>query len=679
MNISWNWLLQYVRYRGDRDQAIHRMTMSGLNVDGVEELPGGDFRLDVEVTSNRPDCLGHLGVARELAALTGSELVLPPVDYPEGSDRAADLTSVQVLDPKGCPRYTARVIRGVKVGPSPAWLVQRIEAVGLRPVNNVVDVTNFVLYEHGQPLHAFDYNLLAERRIVVRRASRGEAFTAIDHTQHRLEETDLVIADARRPMALAGVMGGLDSEVTERTTDVLLESAMFDPLSIRATSRREGLLSDASYRFERGVDYDGVDWAARRACRLILEVAGGSVARGAADVSVPPASPVRAGQPKVILRYAQVARLLGVEVPQTEVLRILTALGTTVVRRMADAVEVVPPRFRRDLTREADLIEEVARVHGYDQVPYLDHIPTVTPLRVRNEEVVRRLEDILVACGYQEAVTLTLTDAASASLFAQGDAMPPLTTRGTITALATAVRKSVLPGLLDVKRTNQDAGLAEIAVFEIARGFRDAGPDAVPHESRRLALLADDGPEAGQGSIETIAERLGFAARLSFRPVQRIAELDADGQADVCLDAQPIGFCGLLGRTLAERYKFRHAPWVAELELSALIDAAVLVSRYQSVPQLPAIERDLALILDEAVLWRDVAECIRAVGVAELEDVACVSLFRGKQIPEGRKCLAVRLRFRGQNVTLTHQQADAFQARILARAKEVLKADLRAG
>ena len=674
MNISWKWLLEYVRYDGPRDEATGLMTMAGLNVDSVEELPGGDARLDVEVTSNRPDCLGHLGVARELAALTGCEFVVPEAGLPEGDEPVEKLTSVRVDDPRGCPRYTARVIRGVKIGPSPRWLAERIEAVGMRPVNNVVDVTNFVLYEHGQPLHAFDYDLLAEHRIVVRRAARGETFVAIDHSQHRLEDTDLVIADAARPVALAGVMGGADSEVTDQTTNVLMESAVFDPLTIRTTSRARQLMSDSSYRFERGVDWDGTDWASRRACRLILEAAGGTLARGAVDIAEPPPE-----APVLTLRFDQVPRLLGVDVPRDEIVRILKALGLTIAGQDRRQVRVVPPRFRRDLVREVDLIEEVARIHGYDKVPYLRHIPTIAPQANRRETVTETLREVLVAAGFYEAITLTLTDVESAALFSQGDASPPLVARDTGTTGTVAIRKSVLPGLLQAKRANQYNGLGRVSLFEIARGFRDAGADRMPHESVRVALLTDDGDEAGRGVLETIAEQLNIGGDLAFEPVQRIGELCSDGQADVMLNGTVIGFCGAPSSRLAERYKFRHVPWVAEVEFDPLMDAASLVPRYRSLPQLPAIERDVALVVDEGVLWRDLEASIRGAGVAELESVACASVYRGKPIREGRKCLAVRLRFRGRGATLTHEEADAFQARILKAAGAAVGAELRKG
>ena len=305
MNVSWKWLLQYVRYDGPRDEALHRMTMAGLNVDDVQELPGGDALLDIEVTSNRPDCLGHMGIARELAALTGSEFVIPetPIDYCD--EEVAAAASVEVRDAAGCPRYTAQVIRGVRVAASPVWLVERLQAVGLRPVNNVVDVTNLVMYECGQPLHAFDFGLVKGGRIIVRRGVEGELFEAIDHSRHQLRGVDLVIADGDGAVALAGIMGGSRSEVGESTVDVLLEAAKFDPLTVRSTSRRVQLMSDSSYRFERGVDYDGVAWGARRAMSLIQQVAGGKVLSGMIDVAEP-----RGGVKPISFRYSQLRRVL---------------------------------------------------------------------------------------------------------------------------------------------------------------------------------------------------------------------------------------------------------------------------------------------------------------------------------------------------------------------------------
>ena len=275
MNVSYQWLKEYVATDLAASEAAAALTRIGLNVDSLTDLPGGDARLLVEVTSNRPDCLGHIGVARELAAAVGTKLRWPEVAYEEMAEPVADLTRVEIAELDLCPLYTARIIRGVKVGPSPAWMARRLEAVGIRPVNNIVDVTNYVMMECGQPLHAFDYRRLADHRIIVRRARPGERFIAIDHTEHTLSPERLVIADAHRAVALAGVMGGVDTEIAESTTDVLLEAAVFDPLNIRNTARALGLASESSYRFERRVDPCCTDWASRRACRLITEVAGG--------------------------------------------------------------------------------------------------------------------------------------------------------------------------------------------------------------------------------------------------------------------------------------------------------------------------------------------------------------------------------------------------------------------
>lgn len=432
-------------------------------------------------------------------------------------------------------------------------------------------------------------------------------------------------------------------------------------------------MSDASYRFERGVDYDGADWASRRACRLILEVAGGRAACGMIDAHVEPASP-----PVIRFRYSQVKRVLGIDVPRGESLRILKALGIEILRQGDDDVEVRPPACRRDLTRDVDLVEEIARVYGYDKVPYLKHVPTAAPVTTRREEVRRLIEATLMTAGYQEAITITLTDAEAASMFSPGDDSVPLATRGTAAAAATFIRKSVLPGLLQAKRNNQDVGRGEVSLFEIARAFRDRPGEPMPHEAVHLALLSDDEPEAGSGVLETLAARLGRDGALELRPTNRVRELDGQWQADVVFDGKVIGFCGLLGDAVCKRYKFRHVPWVAEIEVEPLIEAARLTPRYQPVPQLPAIERDLALIVDEGLLWRDLEAAARGAGVSELEDVHYVSLYRGKPIPAGKKCIALRLRFRHQESTLTHEQADAFQERILACLNKKLGAELRA-
>ncbi len=674
MNVLWKWLLEYVRYDGPRDMAIQRMTMAGLNVDDVQELTQGDALLDVEVTSNRPDCLGYMGIARELAALTDSEFVTPDAAIDQAAGQQSPAT-VEVTDASGCPRYTARLIRGVRIGPSPAWLAARLEAIGLRSVNNVVDVTNYVMYECGQPLHAFDYNLLDEGRIIVRRASEGEAFEAIDHSQHKLKSNDLVIADASGPVALAGIMGGVRSEVSEQTVDVLLEAAIFDPLSVRTTSRRVQLMSDSSYRFERRVDYDGVAWASQRACSLIQQVAGGQVVGELVDVAEP-----QSQVESISFRFGQLPRVLGIEVPEDEVLRILSALGCQVQMHDAGFITVVPPTFRRDLSREIDLLEEVARIYGYDKIPYLSTIPSTAPVANQQETITRLIQDTMVAAGYHEALSHTLVDAESAAMFGAGRASAPLVTRLTLQGVA-YIRKSVLSGLLQAKRVNQDIGHGKVDFFEIARAFRDndrnEGDSDLPHEEMHLALVTDEEPLLGKGTLELLLERLGLAERLTLKTTERVEELDPQWQADVLLDGQVIGFCGLLNKATAEKFKFRRSPWVAEIDILPLIDKAQLSRRFEDLPQYPAMERDLALVVDEAVSWDQVAECVQSAGLDQLEAVEFLSLYRGEQIPPERKCLALRMRFRSADRTLTHEEADRFQQQVLQCAGGKLGATLR--
>ncbi len=342
------------------EELAERLTLSGLNHDGTADA-AGDITLDLEVTSNRPDCLGHVGIAREVAALYGTALQLPPTEFAEGERRTAELIAVEIAaDARAwCPQYRARVIEGVAVGPSPAWMQRRLRAVGVTPVNNVVDVTNYVMLEVGQPLHAFDYDKLRGRRIVVRHAHKGERLEAINHRTYELEPWMGVIADAETPAALAGVMGGASTEIGAHTTSILLEAAEFAPLAVRRTSRTLDLLSDSSYRFERKVDPAGLAFASDRACHLLAELAGGRVAAGAVHVGAPSWQP----QP-IRLRLAQVARVLGVDVPGGRVEELLRHIGLVIQERGDGGLTVLPPSFRRDLQREIDLVEEVGRRHG---------------------------------------------------------------------------------------------------------------------------------------------------------------------------------------------------------------------------------------------------------------------------------------------------------------------------
>ncbi len=385
MIVSFNWLKEYVALDVGADELARRLMLAGLNHEQTTPI-GDDFAIDLEITSNRPDCLGHVGVAREAAVLLHKQLTIPAAALPPGKTPAADLARVTIDSPELCPRYTARIIRGVKVGPSPAWLVRRLATIGIAAINNVVDITNFVLMECGQPLHAFDLGKLEGRQIVVRSARAGEMFDAINHKRYTLEPGMCVIADRSRPVALGGVMGGADTEVSAATADLLIESADFNAASIRATARKLALHSDSSYRFERGVDPEGIEWASRRACELILQIAGGELAAGVIDVGRKPSQ-----REPITFRFNQLKRILGIDIPAAEARQILAALGNRELRVTEQELEIVPPTWRRDLSREIDLVEEVARIWGYDAIPEDVKVPMAPSARTPQDRVLEKV------------------------------------------------------------------------------------------------------------------------------------------------------------------------------------------------------------------------------------------------------------------------------------------------
>ena len=672
MNISYNWLREYVPTDLSPQEVAERLTRIGLAVDSIEPLPGGDARLVVEVTANRPDCLGHIGIARELAAALNAQLRLPDAAYAESATSCEKKVRVAIEAPDLCPHYTARLIEGVTIGPSPDWLRQRLEAVGIRPVSNIVDVTNYVMMETGQPLHAFDFARLAEGRIVVRRARAGERFVAIDHSEHALSPERLVIADAHRPIALAGVMGGAETEISDSSRDVLLEAAVFDPLNIRATSRTLGLASESSFRFERGVDACGTDWASRRACQLIQKVAGGKVARGVVAAGRPLPEPR-----ELVLRIPRIETVLGLAIPADLAAEYLRRLDLEVLEATAERIRVRVPSRRPDLQREIDLVEEVARHHGYEKISESREIPVAYAGPAPAERVRQAAGEVLSAAGYFEAVTFSFTSADRAVRFRRRDVeAEPLALRGA----GLALRQSVLPGLLDSLRVNQNAGEPAARLFEIARRFIPAAGGDLPHEDALLALASGSGApefENVKGVLETLFGRLRFADRVRFVPTDRYPDLAVDQAAEILLDDEPIGMVGSTTKESASAFELDFSPTVAEIQFGRLIEAARLEPAYRPLPQFPAIARDLAIVVDEAVRWADVEKAVGSAGVAEVESLQALDVYRGKQVPAGKKSIALRLVLRRASGTLTHDDAAAMQARILDALQSRLGAVLR--
>jgi phenylalanyl-tRNA synthetase beta chain len=669
MNTSLNWLTDYLDVgavpAAELDDVLTRI---GLCCEGFEETDA-DVVLDVEVTSNRPDCLGHVGVARELAAAMGLELTVPDVSaVPQAGPPASELTAVEVLDWDLCPRYTARVIRGVKVGPSPAWMAERLEAVGLRSVNNVVDATNYVMMECGQPLHAFDHDKLAEGRIVVRRGRDGEEMVSIDGTRCRLNDRMCVIADAERPVAIAGIMGGLDSEVGEGTANLLIESAAFDPKTTRQTARALRLMSEASYRFERGVDPAGQDWASLRACRLILDLAGGELAPGLVDAW---AEPVAAGE--VALRPERTRKLLGVDLSEDAQAELLGRLG---LEPKLDAGRIVctVPTYRGDLTREVDLIEEVARLHGLDNIPVHGRVTHAVRPMDTEEVARRRLREVLAAAGFDEAVTFSFHDDEELALlgFEGGVRVDPSVRRSN-----NLLRPGLIGSLLRAAKNNQDAGNAGVSLYELAAVFPPGSKaGGLPDEYIGLGLVTARELRELRGTLEAAADRLAGDVPLELIPADH-AGLAEGAAATVRLGGVDAGVIGMVDAPLLDHYGLERPHAAANIRFGELLRHAGRTPTYQPLPKFPAVRRDLSVVVDEATTWAEVAEAVASVTQPRREDVEYVGQFRGKQVGRGRKSVTFTLVYRSPEGTLRGEEVDEMVGEVVAALGESLGGELR--
>ncbi len=681
MIVSWDWLKEYVQLRISPDEFANRLMMAGLNHEDTLEVDG-QVAIDLEVTSNRPDCLGHLGIAREAAVLFGQPLTIPPAQPRQGSTPVADLTSVEIQCPDLCPRYTARVIRGVKVGPSPQWLVARLAALfkfndvrkgetsSWKPVNNIVDITNYVMMECGQPLHAFDYNRLAGKRIVVREAKAGEKLEAIDHRVYELERGMCVIADARRAIGLGGVMGGADSEVEPNTVDLLIEAAEFDPMSIRNTSRKLKLFSPSSFRFARGLDPAGVDWASRRCCELILELAGGELAEGVIDVGsreIP--------RRQITLRFSQLKRLLGIEIDQAEVIRILQSLGNELVEKpTSETCTVVAPTWRRDLAREIDLVEEVARIHGYDQIPEDVQVPMASSHRSQRDRVLERIRKAMNAAEFDEVLTLSATSEDWSAAFSPWTNEPALQTPTPIIKGADLLRRSLVPSLLGVRRTNEGLGNAEIELFELAKVYLPR-PGGLPDEATMLAMSSGGDFFDVKATIEGLLADLHCEAPLEFRETRQA--LFTERAAELWLGGERLGFLGEVSAPGLEVFRLRSASTCAELRLSVLEAAARLVPQYEKTSDYPAIVQDINLVVADNVRWADIAAMVRANGGTLLEGVSYQETYRTEKLAAaGKKKVLFQVSLRSREHTLTQEQARDAHANILSACQQKFGAEL---
>jgi phenylalanyl-tRNA synthetase beta chain len=671
MLVSWNWLKDYVPLAIKPEDVTNRLMMAGLNHESTEKA-GDDWAIDLEVTSNRPDCLGHIGVAREIAVVFNQPLTVKDPQPKTGKTPVNSLTSVTIECPDLCPRYQARVIRGVKVKSSPAWLANRLQTIGIATINNIVDISNYVLMEIGQPLHTFDFARLHGRKIIVRRAKAGEPFLAINHEKYQLDANMCVIADADRPVALGGVMGGADTEVSPETTEILVEAAEFDPLSIRRTVRKLRLPSDSSYRFERGVDSEMVDWASRRCCELILELAGGELAEGVIDVGVK-----RAAYPPIVLRLSQIERILGIQVPPATVDRILVALGNQKIKSDAATITVQPPSWRRDLEREIDLVEEVARIHGYDKIPEDVGVRMAASHRRDQERRDDCVRNVLTATGCDEALTPSVVSEESTTRFSPWSADPPLTTNTPLMRGADRLRKSLIPSLLEVRQNNQALGNKTVELFEMAKVYLPRAQQ-LPAERPILGLVSGRDFSQVKGLIESLAAQLRDTVELTSRSTSQPL-LDPAACCELRLGDVVCGYVGQLNKAGLKQFGLRTPATIAEIDLGILGERANFVPQYQPVSQFPAIEQDLNFIVEEKIRWADLAAAVREAGGPLLEGLAYRETFRNPQVDgPNRKRLLLSIQLRSAEGTLTGQEAETVRKQIVAACEARVGAKLLA-
>lgn len=656
MKATNEWIDSYVGTGLDADAIASALTLSGTEVEHRENV-GDDVCMTLEVTSNRTDCLSIFGLARELAACNATVAKVPPVELPTSGTAASEITSVTIepdaLD--ACPFYSARVIRGIKVGPSPDWLKRRLEGIGLKPINNVVDITNYVLFETGQPLHAFDLAKLDEGRIVVRMATDGEAFNPIADRKQRdgikLDPQTLVIADASRPQAIGGVMGGADSQVTETTTDILLESAYFEPTGNKATSRRLQLDSDSSYRFERDVDQGGVLAASERASALILELAGGELLDG-----VVTAGELKPESRELSVNLAEVERIAGIPIGAPTIEKIFTGLGLKITACDDTSVGVQVPSYRPDLTRSIDLVEEVIRVFGIDEIPSPLRLP-VSPARPTALQRFRKLtRRTLLGQGFHEALsdTFVATDNQFADFSPFSDTTVRLEARNPVNSKLPSLRRNLLNSLLLACAENQRQGADQTRLYEIAKVFLPSADTSTTGEREVIGLLGDDYFDV-KGAIEELTSVMHLNANVTFNPYSNA--IFADGRAaSVHVGDKQIGVIGEASKKAQSTFDVEGRCGLAELDLEALHTCWVEVPMLESLPKFPSAERDLAFVLSENVSWADIQATVGGACSDLLRDVTFFDEFRGKQIGSGKKSIAFRLVFRHDDRTLTNEE-----------------------
>lgn len=694
MNISYNWLKELITIELSAEQLAEKLTRVGLAVEGIHPY-GDDFVFDIDLTSNRPDCLSHLGIAREISVITGNKVTTKTqthavdADVPFPAILAPDI--VKIADAELCQRFTARIIRNVKIGPSPEFIVKRLEAIGERSINNVADITNYVMHELGQPMHSFDLDKLSEKRIVVRRAAAGETIQTLDEVDRQLNETMLMICDADKPVAVGGIMGGLDSSISESTVNVLLEVAYFKRESIRHTSRKLGLITEASYRFERGVDIENLKAASDRAAELIHEFAGGELGE---FIDVYPKKYI-GNQIEVKDIAGSVQRLTGLNVSETECLRILEALG--IAATIGSTTVFTPLSWRHDIAIEEDLVEEIARHTGYESIA--EELPPAYGAGEYQAFELRKklLRQTLVDIGFDEAISYSFIDT---KYDGQYELVPGLTDHNSIEQFVTLqdsviegavrMRPTLLPGLLDSVRLNLNHQRRDLRLFEIGKVFAAGqGTSCLPSEHELFTIVLTGGEALkkrllptraldfydAKGAVEAALEAVGFEA-VEFRDAE-IKHLRVGQTAAIYIDGGCIGTVGRLSEKISADYKFKQPVFVAEIDLDTVFARNTASVFYRSLPKYPSIIRDVSLLVDRAATFENIRAVVIDHGADICRNVGFVDIFESKDMEENKRSLTIRLEYRSDERTLLDEEVTEVHQSILESLSKTLGAAQR--
>jgi phenylalanyl-tRNA synthetase beta chain len=690
MKLLYNWLKEFVDVTDAPAGVRSRLSLSGLSVDSIEETAAGPL-LDAEVTINRPDCMGHYGVAREIATAYRLPLKKVTPKLKESAEAASSAARVTIQVPELCGRFTARVMRGVKVQPSPAWLRDRLVAMGQTSINNVVDATNYVMLELGQPMHAYDLDKLSGHEIIVRRAAPKEKIKTLDGIDRVLTADMCVIADGSRALGIGGVMGGQDSEIGFATRNILLEAAWFDAISVRKTSKTLGLRTEASTRFERGSDPEMAELASRRCAELIQQLAGGELLAGVVDVYPAPPKPEN-----ILLARRELWRVMGADVPDADVETILSSLGFAPQR--ADKMDLnspeavwrcAQPSWRPDVTREIDLIEEVVRHFGLDKFQARMPVARTTAARLPNAEIEDRLRERLIGLGYQEILTVPLADPARDAIF-RVETDVPVSIANPLAEDASVMRTNGISGMLGALEWNLNRGQRNPRLFEISRAYR--WNDAAPEERPILTIgatgmvreksVAETPREFSFADLKGDLDRVGELAGGFQWNAGAPAWLHPARSATIALDAHQSasGVAGQLARNTAEKLKLRQEIFLGEMLLEPFYAACASTRkalRYTPVSKYQSVERDFSLVLNDGATFAQVSGAIRALGIDELISVEAVDVFRGGNVPAGQYSLLVRVTFQSAASTLTDAQLNHFSTRIAEALHTQLGASLR--